>query len=91
MECLLAQRMVQRVVVQLDGERILVSTVHDARHKAGVTQAAARTRAMYVTLLGNNFDLHDQSPNTLPRPGAGSFKKMAAPLPVGPATFELTR
>jgi hypothetical protein len=46
-------------VIQLNGERILVATVHDARHKAGVTQAAARTRAMYVTLLGDNFDLHD--------------------------------
>jgi hypothetical protein len=66
MEGLLAQRMVQRVVVQLDGERFLAAAVHDARHKAGVTQAAARTRALHVTLLGDNFDFHFSLPQITP-------------------------
>ncbi|MFZ1061723.1 MAG: hypothetical protein WAP47_21320, partial [Candidatus Rokuibacteriota bacterium] len=96
MKSLLAQRVIQRIVIQLNGERFLGSTVHDTRHKAGVTQAAARTRALHVTLLGDNFDLHflapnysrDQEPEALKNGGAASGRRHL--IRIHPMKSELT-
>ncbi len=73
MERLLAQRVVQRVVIQLDLYRGSGAAVDDAGNLAGVTQTAARTRTLQFTLGSNNFDFHSISPvftKKPPRPGA---------------------
>ena len=51
------RRVVQRVVIQFDLHRGGVAAIDDAGHLAGVTQAAARTRTLQVTLGSIDFDL----------------------------------
>ena len=50
MERFLAQRVVQRVVIELDLHRGGGATVDDAGNLARATQAAARTRALHSRL-----------------------------------------
>ena len=58
----LAQRVIQRVVVQFDLHRAGFTTVNDTGDFTGVTQTAARTRTLQITLGSNNFDFHVASP-----------------------------
>ena len=55
MEFLVTQRMEQRVVVDLDGNRVLLAAINNAGNFSGVAQAAARTRALQFARLRNDF------------------------------------
>src|SRR5574343_1340634 len=55
MESFLLHLQQQVVVVGFDGDRSGLTTVNDARHRAGATQAAARTRSLQRTRIGENF------------------------------------
>ncbi len=61
-EGFLAQRVVQRVVIQFDLHRGGGAAVDDAGDLARVTQTAARTRTLQFTLGGDDFDFHETSP-----------------------------
>src|SRR5512143_1536237 len=61
-EGFLAQRVVQRIVIQFDLQRGGSATVDDAGDLARVTQTAARTRTLQFTLGGDDFDFHGTSP-----------------------------
>jgi hypothetical protein len=67
----------QVVVVGFDGDRSGLTTVNDARHRAGATQAAARTRSLQRARIGDNFELHVDTPEYFPvRDQNGKVKKL---------------
>src|SRR5690606_40731871 len=92
-----AQRMVERVVVELDGDRTLGPAVKDSRRTAGSPQAAARTRTLQLSRRGNDF--HVSTPGLPgPRPAAGVRKPVPrgghdedGPLPRAAAAPRLSR
>ena len=61
-ECFLAHRVKQRVVVDLDGFGRLFAAVNNTGNLASATQAAARTRTLQRALGRNDFDFHGVSP-----------------------------
>jgi len=63
MERLMFEAEVQFLVVQINRLSVLACTIHDAGDTTGMTQAAARSGALAITLLGVNFDLHVTTPN----------------------------
>src|SRR5690606_1541842 len=78
MESFLTQQMVQLVVVELDRQRGLVTTIDDAGEAASVTQAAARSGALYGTLGCVELDRHFYYSVTSPiRDQSGVLKTFA--------------
>jgi hypothetical protein len=55
-ECFFLQCVKQRVVIEFDQLRF-AGAVHDTRGLARVTQAAARTRTLQITLESDDFHL----------------------------------
>ena len=69
-ESLLAQLVVQRVMIELDDHRRLIAPVDDAGGLAFTAQAAARSGALLAALLRVDFDLHVALlVMAVPRPG----------------------
>src|SRR6266536_815136 len=49
---------VQRVVIELDGDRGLLAPVENPRDLSAAAQAAARTRSLQLARLRDDFDCH---------------------------------
>jgi len=54
-ELLVAKRVEQRVVVELDVDRLFLAAIDDPRDFPGIAQAAARTRALQFARLRDDF------------------------------------
>ena len=61
MKFLVAQLMKERVLVELDVNRLRPAAVHDSGDLPRVAQAAARTPSLHLARLRYDFDCHDAS------------------------------
>src|SRR5690554_6244838 len=66
MKLLLAQTVINLVVIQFDTQRLISTTVYDCRHPTCTAQAAARTRSLDATWGCVKF--HFKTPERVTRP-----------------------